>query len=111
MGDQISGSEIKLIPCCISSVQHRNDYQPTIVQGEETERIYHKLKGINNEREQIAFKVNGQTPPKSIPLVINKENRVLIGFPPTATLVKGTKTIQLFIGHNLCLRYILAFFQ
>ena len=38
-GEKQEGGEIRIIPCYISSVQTRNDYQPTPAQGEEALKI------------------------------------------------------------------------
>ncbi|MDD2212070.1 MAG: CapA family protein [Clostridia bacterium] len=122
-GDQITKSEIKLIPCLISSVQHRNDYQPTIAKGEDAERIYNRAKIIHNRintQAQITIRVNGQIPQTPIPCFINKESRTMIGLraigenlgatvdwddsTQVVTLIKGSNMIKLIIGQS---QYIL----
>jgi D-alanyl-D-alanine dipeptidase/poly-gamma-glutamate capsule biosynthesis protein CapA/YwtB (metallophosphatase superfamily) len=118
-GEQITKSEIKIIPCLISSVQHRNNYQPTIVQGKDAERIYNRVKVVLPQA-QTTIKVNGQIPPTPIPYFINKESRTMIGLraigenlgatvdwddsTQVVTLIKGSNMIKLIIGQS---QYIL----
>ena len=118
-GDKITTSEIKIIPCLISSVKHRNDYQPTIAKGEDAERIYQRTKVVHTQ-EQTTIKVNGQIPPTKIPYFINKEGRTMIGLraigenlgatvdwdgsAQVVTLIKGANIIKLIIGQT---QYIL----
>ncbi|MGI6587303.1 MAG: CapA family protein [Peptococcia bacterium] len=119
-GNRITNSKIKIIPCLISSVKHRNDYQPTIVRGEDAERIYNRVKVINNNERKTIIKVNGQTPQTPIPYFINKEGRTMIGLralgenlgatvdwdgsTQVVTLIKGANIIKLIIGQS---QYIL----
>ena len=42
-------AEMTLIPCTISSVNHRNDYCPTIAQGEKRTEIIQKLNGYSSQ--------------------------------------------------------------
>ena len=42
-GEKQEETELKVIPCSISSVTNRNDYKPTPAEGQEAERIIEKL--------------------------------------------------------------------
>jgi poly-gamma-glutamate synthesis protein (capsule biosynthesis protein) len=45
---QIQGYDnYKIIPCSISSVKERNNYQPTILEGTEAERVMNKIREIS----------------------------------------------------------------
>lgn len=40
---QLKESQCKIIPCRISSVTHVNDYQPTVLEGEEAQRVMNRI--------------------------------------------------------------------
>lgn len=40
-------SDKNIIPCSISSVSHRNDYRPTILSGEEKDRVMNKINSLS----------------------------------------------------------------
>ncbi len=43
MDGQLKDSQCKIIPCRISSVTHVNDYQPTVLEGEEAQRVMNRI--------------------------------------------------------------------
>lgn len=43
---KITSTEHKIIPCMISSVKYRNNYQPIIATGQDAERILKKVNTI-----------------------------------------------------------------
>lgn len=55
----------KVIPCRISSTPDWNDYRPTLVEGEESERIKGKAKGLLQEQQSLFHAPN--IPPTTIP--------------------------------------------
>ena len=54
-----------MIPCRISSTPDWNDYRPTLVEGEEAERIKGKAKGLLQEQQSLFHAPN--IPPTTIP--------------------------------------------
>lgn len=46
-GEVLTHDEINIIPCSLSSVKERNNYQPTILQGDEAERVMNKIREIS----------------------------------------------------------------
>lgn len=54
-GELQPDDEISIIPCKISSVDSRNNYQPTPAEGDEAERINDKIKGFSEEFEESPF--------------------------------------------------------
>lgn len=49
LNGELNGQENEIIPCSISSVKDRNNYQPTPLEGSERERVMNKI----NERSQF----------------------------------------------------------
>lgn len=47
-GILLSSSEPNIIPCSISSSTHRNNYQPTPLEGDEALRVINKIKEVSN---------------------------------------------------------------
>lgn len=47
-GKILTYDDYKIIPCSISSVTTRNNYQPTILEGSEAERVMNKLREISS---------------------------------------------------------------
>lgn len=41
--DKLKNTKVNIIPCSLSSVQEKNDYQPIILEGEEKERVLNKI--------------------------------------------------------------------
>jgi poly-gamma-glutamate synthesis protein (capsule biosynthesis protein) len=48
-GDLTDKKEINIIPFSISSVSNRNDYQPTVLSGSESERVLQKIIDVSNQ--------------------------------------------------------------
>lgn len=46
-GDEMTDSSINIIPCSISSVSSKNNYQPVVLSGTEAQRVGEKLMGIS----------------------------------------------------------------
>ncbi len=46
-GEELKNSQGAIIPCSISSVEGRNNFQPTLVEGEEKTRIKEKIEGLS----------------------------------------------------------------
>ena len=42
-GEKTNSDKINIIPCSVSSVKHRNNYQPTPVEGDEAKRILQRI--------------------------------------------------------------------
>lgn len=42
-GDKMTACEGRIIPCSVSSVSHVNDYQPTILEGSDSERVLSRI--------------------------------------------------------------------
>ncbi len=51
--DILKDTSINIIPCSLSSVQDKNDYQPTILEGEEKERVLNKIFKSSTNLEYI----------------------------------------------------------
>lgn len=49
----LKDTSINIIPCSLSSVQDKNDYQPTILEGEEKERVLNKIFKSSTNLEYI----------------------------------------------------------
>ncbi len=47
-GQVLGHDDIRIIPCSISSVKERNNYQPTILEGGEAERVMNKIRDISS---------------------------------------------------------------
>ncbi|WP_338786908.1 CapA family protein [Metabacillus sp. FJAT-53654] len=48
-GDLTNKKEINIIPFSISSVSNRNDYQPTVLSGSESDRVLQKIIDVSNQ--------------------------------------------------------------
>lgn len=47
-GEILTHDDINIIPCSLSSVTTRNNYQPTILEGSEAERVMNKIRDISS---------------------------------------------------------------
>lgn len=57
-GERLEESEVKVIPCSVSSVSHINDYKPTPAEGSEAQRILDRLNEYSRDFG-VQFDENG----------------------------------------------------
>lgn len=57
---KIKGSSYEIVPCSISSVSSRNNYQPTIAEGSERDRIANKIRKFSAGLNSAEFKLEGK---------------------------------------------------
>ncbi|MBQ7976018.1 MAG: CapA family protein [Clostridia bacterium] len=57
-GELISDDNINIIPCSISSVRNRNNYQPTPLTGNEYERVKNKIVSYSSKLSDAELKFN-----------------------------------------------------
>ena len=60
------GEDYKVVPCSISSVNTRNNYQPTPAEGDEKTRITEKIKRFSESLSDEEIKFDGEDSEKLV---------------------------------------------
>lgn len=77
-GGEVTDSSYEIIPCSISSVSSRNNYQPTPAEGSEKERIANKIEKFSEKLGGTEVKTTDSEPKKETNETIEDEQSMIL---------------------------------